>query len=85
MGLVWRLDIILTSDTIYSLELQPKLLNALKQPVRPMTGVVYVAAKTFYFGVGGSTSPASRGGWGVLVSYRGASVHRVTLKLTQRS
>lgn len=48
-----RYDVILTSETIYSIESQPKLLSALKQLCCPVTGVVYVAAKTFYFGVGG--------------------------------
>ena len=47
-------DIILTSETIYSVPSQPKLLQALKQLASPHTGVVMVAAKTHYFGVGGS-------------------------------
>ena len=49
-------DIILTSETIYSLSSQPKLLTALKCLLRPQVGVAYVAAKSFYFGVGGSVS-----------------------------
>ena len=47
-------DIILTSETIYSLDSQPKLLQALKLLAHPSTGIVLVAAKTHYFGVGGS-------------------------------
>ena len=47
-------DIILTSETIYSLESQPKLLRVLKQLAAPKRGLVIVAAKSHYFGVGGS-------------------------------
>ncbi len=47
-------DIILTSETIYSPASQPKLLVALKHLLRPQGGVAYVAAKSYYFGVGGS-------------------------------
>ena len=49
-------DIILTSETIYSPTSQPKLLAALKHLLRPQGGVAYVAAKSYYFGVGGSVS-----------------------------
>ena len=49
-------DIILTSETIYSPASQPKLLTALKHLLRRKEGVVYVAAKSYYFGVGGSVS-----------------------------
>lgn len=47
-------DIILTSETIYSATSQPKLLTALKNLINPLNGVVFVAAKCYYFGVGGS-------------------------------
>lgn len=47
-------DIILTSETIYSAASQPKLLTALKNLINPLNGVVFVAAKCHYFGVGGS-------------------------------
>lgn len=47
-------DIILTSETIYSLDSQPKLLRAIKLLAHPGRGVALVAAKTHYFGVGGS-------------------------------
>ena len=46
-------DIILTSETIYSVASQPKLLDALKKLINP-NGVVFIAAKCHYFGVGGS-------------------------------
>ena len=47
-------DIILTSETIYSISSQPKLLQALKELTNQSRGVVVMAAKTHYFGVGGS-------------------------------
>ena len=47
-------DIILTSETIYSPTSQPKLLAALKYMLHPNDGVAFVAAKSYYFGVGGS-------------------------------
>lgn len=46
-------DVILTSETIYCLESQPKLLVTLRDLCCPRTGLAYVAAKSFYFGVGG--------------------------------
>ena len=49
-----RYDVILTSETIYSIASQPKLLSALKQLINPTNGIVFVAAKSYYFGVGGS-------------------------------
>mmetsp|Transcript_29020 Transcript_29020/g.64017 ORF Transcript_29020/g.64017 Transcript_29020/m.64017 type:complete len:307 (-) Transcript_29020:2360-3280(-) len=48
-------DIILTSESVYSLESQRRLLECIKQVLQPPHGVVYVASKTFYFGVGGGT------------------------------
>lgn len=50
-----KYDVILTSETIYSKESQPKLLSVLKQLCHH-GGVVYVAAKTNYFGVGGGVA-----------------------------
>ena len=47
-------DVILTSETIYSAVSQPKLLATLKQLINPESGVVFLAAKRYYFGVGGS-------------------------------
>ena len=49
-------DIILTSETIYSALSQPKLLQALKKLTNQSTGLVVMAAKTHYFGVGGSVA-----------------------------
>ncbi|XP_071803471.1 histidine protein methyltransferase 1 homolog [Asterias amurensis] len=49
-----KYDVILTSETIYSLESYDKLYHILRAVLRP-TGVIYLAAKTHYFGVGGGT------------------------------
>ena len=46
-------DVILTSETIYSTESQPKLFDVLKQFTSP-SGIVFLAAKSHYFGVGGT-------------------------------
>ena len=85
-----KYDVILTSETIYSLQSQPKLLTALKKYSRPGSGIVFVAAKSFYFGVGGSVNSFQE-----LVVKDGtfdvskcatieASVPRVILKLSHR-
>ena len=85
-----KYDMILTSETIYSLKSQPKLLSVLKQLCR-QGGVVYVAAKTNYFGVGGSVDSFCR-----LVEEDGmfnihqcrkipASIPRVILRLNRES
>lgn len=47
-----KFDIILTSETIYNQQNQQKLLHCLYDKLR-QDGVVLVAAKTYYFGVGG--------------------------------
>ncbi|MEW5310908.1 MAG: hypothetical protein WDW38_002662 [Sanguina aurantia] len=49
-------DVILTSESIYSLESQERLLECIKQLLQPPHGVAYIAAKTYYFGVGGGTT-----------------------------
>lgn len=46
-------DVILTSETIYCSENYSKLLNIFKTVLKK-TGVIYVAAKQHYFGVGGN-------------------------------
>ena len=80
-------DIILTSETIYSQDSQLKLLTALKKLSSCSGGVVYVAAKTVYFGVGGSVDGfcqliAEDGTFTVSECLRiQASVPRVILKL----
>lgn len=49
-------DMILSAETIYNLESQQQLFNCIKQAIKPPTGVAYIAAKTYYFGVGGGTT-----------------------------
>lgn len=48
-------DIILTAETIYSIGSMQKLYQLIKKCLRPPYGVVYLAAKRHYFGVGGGT------------------------------
>lgn len=48
----WKFDLILTSETIYNVENQSKLVSIFKNCLK-REGEVLVAAKTFYFGVGG--------------------------------
>ncbi|KAH6558972.1 hypothetical protein KP509_1Z035100 [Ceratopteris richardii] len=50
-------DIILMSETVYSISSFPKLLALIKKCLRPPYGVIYLAAKKHYFGVGGGTRP----------------------------
>lgn len=47
-------DFILTSETIYNTTSYQSLIAVLKKAIKP-TGIVLVAAKTCYFGVGGGT------------------------------
>lgn len=48
-------DVILTAETIYCAEYQPVLLQTMKHLLSPKpSSVIVVAAKTHYFGVGGS-------------------------------
>eukprot|EP00118_Oscarella_pearsei_P012501 m.92598 g.92598 ORF g.92598 m.92598 type:complete len:290 (+) comp36746_c0_seq3:34-903(+) len=49
-----RYDLILTSETIYNPETYPILIQLFRDQLK-QSGTVYVAAKTNYFGVGGST------------------------------
>eukprot|EP00197_Chlamydomonas_leiostraca_P003855 CAMPEP_0202868586 /NCGR_PEP_ID=MMETSP1391-20130828/10959_1 /ASSEMBLY_ACC=CAM_ASM_000867 /TAXON_ID=1034604 /ORGANISM="Chlamydomonas leiostraca, Strain SAG 11-49" /LENGTH=350 /DNA_ID=CAMNT_0049548771 /DNA_START=120 /DNA_END=1172 /DNA_ORIENTATION=+ len=46
-------DIIMTSESIYNVESQYRLIECIKQVLQPPHGVVLVAAKSYYFGVGG--------------------------------
>ncbi|KAJ7516512.1 hypothetical protein O6H91_22G060900 [Diphasiastrum complanatum] len=48
-------DIILMSDTVYSVASLPKLYSLIKKCLRPYYGVVYVAGKKNYLGKGGGT------------------------------
>ena len=83
-------DIILTSETIYSASSQPKLLQTLKKLTNRSTGLVVMAAKTHYFGVGGSVAMfsdlvASDGHFETTVVRNiEASLPRVILLLTPR-
>lgn len=47
-----KYDLILTSETIYNIENQQKLLDTFKERLKT-DGIVLVAAKSHYFGVGG--------------------------------
>lgn len=48
-----KYDVIVTSETIYNPSNQQKLLHLMKNTLKP-NGKIYVAAKSYYFGVGGS-------------------------------
>ena len=48
-------DVVLTSETIYSLDSYSKLYNFIKRHLKKPDGAALVAAKTHYFGVGGGT------------------------------
>lgn len=48
-------DVILTSETIYSVGSYSKLYTFIKRHLKKPHGLAYVAAKTHYFGVGGGT------------------------------
>lgn len=50
-----KYDIILTSETIYSPENYMKLLDLFKNRLKS-DGIIYLGAKTVYFGVGGCIS-----------------------------
>jgi len=49
-----KYDVILTSDTLYAVDSYNKLYFLIKNHIKE-GGVAYVAAKKYYFGVGGST------------------------------
>lgn len=49
-----KFDIILTAETIYNEKNYDKLLSLLKNRISE-GGTIFVAAKTYYFGVGGGT------------------------------
>lgn len=48
-----KFDRILTSETIYNPKNYAKIINVLKEKLKP-DGICYLAAKSHYFGVGGS-------------------------------
>ena len=49
-------DLILSAETIYSTEATPRLWRLLQQQLRHPTGTALIAAKSYYFGVGGSVA-----------------------------
>ncbi|KAL4539930.1 hypothetical protein Ndes2437B_g01729 [Nannochloris sp. 'desiccata'] len=53
INLVGIYDIIVTTETIYTLDGMNRLFQCIKQCLSKSNGVCYVAAKSFYFGVGG--------------------------------
>jgi hypothetical protein len=55
-GLDRSYDVVLTAETIYSLAAMRSLYRCIKACLRPGTGLAYVAAKSYYFGVGGGTA-----------------------------
>jgi len=71
-----KYDFILTSETIYEKENQKKLLELMKSALKP-GGTIYLAAKIFYFGVGGGITDFE-----ALVNsdktFEISSVHRIT-------
>lgn len=54
-GLGGHYDVVLASECIYCTESQYHLLECIKQVLQPPMGVAYIAAKVYYFGVGGGT------------------------------
>ena len=50
-----KYDVILTSETIYNADSHEKLFKLMKGLLKKPHGVAYIAAKTYYFGVGGGT------------------------------
>lgn len=49
-------DVILTSDSVYALPSLDKLACLIRHCLEPASGVALVAAKSFYFGVGGGSA-----------------------------
>lgn len=92
-GCQWKhgFDVILASETIYCRESYPSFLSALKYFLDPSGGVVYLAAKSYYFGVGGSVAEfrefvSSDGYFDVLkvATFGQDTVHRTILTLSVR-
>ncbi|XP_017785209.1 PREDICTED: histidine protein methyltransferase 1 homolog [Nicrophorus vespilloides] len=50
-----KFDYIFSSETIYNCQNYDKLLSVFERMLKRKTGVLYLAAKTYYFGVGGGT------------------------------
>ncbi|XP_062509984.1 histidine protein methyltransferase 1 homolog isoform X2 [Corticium candelabrum] len=84
-----KFDFILTSETIYNPDSYPSLIHVVKQLLK-RTGVAYLAAKSHYFGVGGSidlfTEAIDKDGTLVweTVSVVAAGIPRKTLCIIQK-
>ncbi|GAA0177559.1 protein modifying enzyme [Lithospermum erythrorhizon] len=50
-----RYDVILMAETVYSISTLPSLYNLIQKCITRPHGVVYMAAKKYYFGVGGGS------------------------------
>jgi len=46
-------DVLLTAETIYNVQSLPRLYGLIKHCLKPPNGICYVAAKSYYFSVGG--------------------------------
>ncbi|GAB4818881.1 hypothetical protein N2152v2_005927 [Parachlorella kessleri] len=55
-GLAGTYDVVLSAETIYSLSSMRSLYECIVRCLRRPSGVAYIAAKSFYFGVGGGTA-----------------------------
>lgn len=75
-----KYDIVLTSETMYCVDSQPKLLELIKKHVKPCTGKALVAGKSHYFGVGGTMEMFK-----TLVSNDGFFKCSLCMKVTQCS
>ena len=91
-GCQWKhgFDVILASETIYCRESYHNFLSALKYFLQP-SGVVYLAAKSYYFGVGGSVAEfqefvSTDGYFDVeeVAAFGHDTVHRIILTLSVR-
>ena len=56
LGLAGSYDVVLSAETIYSPAAAASLLAAIKACLKRPGGVAYIAAKSYYFGVGGGTA-----------------------------
>ena len=71
-GLLNSYDVVLTTETIYDEVASVRLLACIKACLKPEGSVCYLAAKSFYFGVGGGIA-----GFQKLVERDGTFQHRV--------
>jgi hypothetical protein len=52
---LYRYNVVLAAETIYSPDAYPKHVAILRHCLKPPHGVALIAAKSYYFGVGGGT------------------------------